>query len=610
MFTRFSRAGGALLAVLSLCAAAPLLAAPKVISSRVQNVTLYRGQALVTRSVAIESDQRTAEVVVSDLPANVQPDSLFAEGGEAVDVRAVRYRARAVGEEPREEVRKLDDAIQDVNDKLSLNQKTQELLQKRSQYLDKLEGFVAPTANVELSKGVLNAESLEKLTQFSFDQRTKAATETVAAMKEARELQAQLSLLQRRRAELASGANREVREAVLFLELRKDGKQQVKLSYLVSGCGWSPTYTYRAKSGQPEIEIEYNALIHQMSGEDWQDVDLTLSTASPALSSAGPGLAPFRVSLAHQSAQQTAQSAQPDVRKKLSEIQGRQQMAIEQYNNAFRQRDNLGSNWDINSIANDLQQIELTGGKDSLRALQGVQEGGDGPSMSYHLAGGVSLASRSDQQMVRILQTNLKSRFYYVATPVLTSYVYREAELTNSSKDDLLGGPITVYLDGRFVGRSEVGAVARGQSFVVGFGADPQLRAHRELANKDDKIQGGNREMAFSYRLVIENFKDTPVTVRLLDRLPHSERDSEIRITTTMMDVPLSTDPLYERVEKPKGILRWEVDVPANAAGEKAKIVSFDYAVEFDRTLYLATPASLSDQQREFEKLQMLRNRK
>ena len=66
----------------------------------------------------------------------------------------------------------------------------------------------------------------------------------------------------------------------------------------------------------------------------------------------------------------------------------------------------------------------------------------------------------------------------------MDSYVYREAELANSSDKDLLAGPITVYLDGRFVGRGEIPTVARGQSFVVGFGADPQLRARRALCSR------------------------------------------------------------------------------------------------------------------------------
>src|SRR3954469_12719396 len=123
--------------------------------------------------------------------------------------------------------------------------------------------------------------------------------------------------------------------------------------------------------------------------------------------------------------------------------------------------------------------------------------------------------------MERIMQTDMESKFYHVAVPVLTSYVCREAELANASDKDLLAGPITVYLDGRFVGRGEIPTVARGQSFVVGFGADPQLRARRELADKQDGVQGGNRETKFEYRLVVENFAKEKNPPRALGRVPH-----------------------------------------------------------------------------------------
>jgi hypothetical protein len=99
-------------------------------------VTLYRGQALVTRTVPLEGPKGASEVVVADIPEQVVADSLYAEGGEGVEVRAVRYRARAVGQEPREEVRKLDAAIEDINEKMQANKKNQEVLAKRAAYLD------------------------------------------------------------------------------------------------------------------------------------------------------------------------------------------------------------------------------------------------------------------------------------------------------------------------------------------------------------------------------------------------------------------------------------------------------------------------------------------
>jgi uncharacterized protein (TIGR02231 family) len=212
--------------------------------------------------------------------------------------------------------------------------------------------------------------------------------------------------------------------------------------------------------------------------------------------------------------------------------------------------------------------------------------------------------------MVRIVQTDVESRFYHVAVPVLTSYVYREAELMNSSDEDLLAGPITVYLDGRFVGRGEIPTVARGQTFVVGFGADPQLRARRELADKQDDVQGGNRETRFEYRLVVENFTKDVTPVRVLDRLPHAENGEDIRVALGETSDPISDDKLYQREERPMGLLRWDIDVPANAAGEDARLINYHYAVEYDRQYVVSLPASKQALQEEFERLQRGRQKR
>ena len=77
------------------------------VKSKVSSVTLYRNQALVTRTLMLDGAAGVRELVVEDLPENIQPASLFAEGGEKVEVRAVRFRSRASGESPRKEVREI-----------------------------------------------------------------------------------------------------------------------------------------------------------------------------------------------------------------------------------------------------------------------------------------------------------------------------------------------------------------------------------------------------------------------------------------------------------------------------------------------------------------------
>jgi len=122
---------------------------------KVDTVTLYRGQALVTRVVPVTAPAGAVELTVTELPEAVQSDSLFASGGADLQVRAVRFRSRALGKAPKVEVQKLDDQIAAVEKKIRANSHAQQLVRQQNGYLDNLERFVAPTAKVEMAKGVL-----------------------------------------------------------------------------------------------------------------------------------------------------------------------------------------------------------------------------------------------------------------------------------------------------------------------------------------------------------------------------------------------------------------------------------------------------------------------
>ncbi len=583
---RTARAGAwAFFGAVALAAAAAPAAPP---AGEIQSVTLYRDQALVTRTVPADGPAGAAEAVVSDLPERIVPDSLFAEG-DGAEIRAVRFRTRAVGEAPAAEVRKIEAEIEDVERAVEANQRMQALVSERLAYLGKLENFVAPTVSVEMAKGVLNADALKAVTLFNFEQRKAAAEESLVLAKEARALSKRQDLLQRRLQETSAGSSRQVREAVVFLDRKAAGKASFRLSYLVAGAGWTPAYNFRAEQGGQTFRAEYNAQIRQQSGEDWDGVGLTLSTASPSLVAEVPGLAPFRVALAA-GGQAQSQDGRSYIMSSGGSGKSRSDNSI-----AFRQartaEQRLGLNWAWNEAANKDQFQEFVNPKETVILIQKAVA--DAPSVEYRIAAPVSLASRPDQQTLRVSDMKLAGKFYRVASPVLASYVYREAELTNASEDALLGGPVNAYLDGRFVGRGEIPTVSRGETFVVGFGADGQVRAKRELVDRKESVQGGNREIAFKYRLVIESFRDEAVQVRLQDRIPVAQRDADVRVTLGEMSDKLSADLVYLRAERPKGILRWDVDVKAKASGDQAKFVTYDFRLEYDRNMALGLPGQI-----------------
>jgi uncharacterized protein (TIGR02231 family) len=210
--------------------------------------------------------------------------------------------------------------------------------------------------------------------------------------------------------------------------------------------------------------------------------------------------------------------------------------------------------------------------------------------------------------MFRIAALDLKSDFYYTAAPLLTDYIYQAVEAVNTSDYPLLPGPYNAYLNGAFSGHGNLPLVARGQGLTVGFGAETQLRGARELDEKATEIRGGNKVLTYTYRLRLRNFMDEPVTVRVWDRLPQAP-DEQVTVTLADPAPPLSEDALYLAYERPRGLLRWDVEVPARAAGAQAYSFTYQFHLEFDKSYDIGElPAHIAESmQRDLETLGAIR---
>jgi hypothetical protein len=591
-----SAAAGCLGGVLGT--AVPAIAEPVMTPGRIDQVTVYRGQALVTRAVPLETSPGLVEVVITDLPEQVVPGSIYAESGPGLEVRSVRYRTRPVMADVNEEVRQLDEQIKALGDQGRAAARATEVLAEHKAYLAKLEGFVAPAATTELSKGVLNAETLEKLTAMLLTQRRAVAAEELKLVVEQRDIAERLALVQRQRQTITAGSARTLREAVVLAEVKEGGRgvgsASLRVRYLVGSATWEPSYTVRAEPGKKGVLVEYYGAVEQMTGEDWTNVTMTLSTATPSLAARGPVLTPLTLSLAppapnQQMAQQIAGMGYADAKKEIA----RQRAELD---NLRKNRPAEDSRFD----AGDLEgQLNTVAGNDLLldmlaneRVLRGqgrrpaILE--EGVSVVYELGGKTSLPSRRDRQQVQIAAASMPAEFYKIASPALTSNVYDEAMATNTARLVLLSGPVMAYVQGRFVGRGELPTIASGESFTLGFGIDTAMKAGRELVERSDSVQGGNRVVDLTYRLTLENFGDQPAPVRLMDRIP-KVRDGEIRLTLNTGSTPPSQDPEAQAAQKRSGLIRWDVTAPPQAFGIKALVVEYGLRLEHDKQMTVAS---------------------
>jgi len=563
-----------------ICAAFGLARAgqPAGAPGRLDAVTVYRSQAAVTRVVAAPDGAGPMEIVVTDLPDRVVPESLHADGGEGVQIRAVRYRERPLSEEPRKDVREIDGQIESLEKLLRENQQTQELARKKQSFLDNLGAFSAQTARDEVKKGLLKTDELSKLTLFVFKQQGALAKELLTLRELERQLSGEVSLLRRKRSSLTRGESRSAREVVIFLEKQKPGQAAIRLGYLVKGVEWKPSYNIRSTNGRAEVELEYNASIQQMSGEDWKGVKLLLSTATPTLSADPPALAPFRVTL------ETAPESKSG--HEIVKVERERMAAEERFRAAQTDETRQQAEAAANTAAAQLNVLYFRGGPkfEDIVPLDSRERGTAALAVSYPLPGRHSLASRSDLQTIQITSLKLKAEFYRLAEPTLTRYVYRQAQVTNKSGTVLLQGKVNAYLDGRFAGTGTLPLVRPGQRFIAGFGVDSRLNTKQKLLERKENIIAGNRELTLTYQILLENFSDQSLSLRVLDRLPVP---AEGRIYVSLLDCkpPPSKDPAYERRQKPRNILRWDVEVPAGATEEKALTIQYQFKVGFDKSL-------------------------
>jgi Domain of unknown function (DUF4139)/N-terminal domain of unknown function (DUF4140) len=605
------------------CVAAAISAGaaePTVTEGRVSAVTVYQGQALVTRELELPNAQGLQELVVTNLPESVLPGSLFAEPSDGLEIRSVRYRARPIEEDVRQEVRELDEQIQAVADKLAAVTQERALLNERKGYLTQLGQFSAATSEQELTHGVLNAQTLKDLTTFLFAERERVEKRELELAQEERTHNQENELLTRKRETVAGKSARTVREAVVFINAPQAGAAKLRLSYLVGNASWSPSYNLRATEARDQVTVEYNASIQQMSGEDWSDVEMVLSTATPSLVAKSPKLEalPIKLGMARGDAKETSAAVRykqvQESLAALSKDRGGASVSSTDSLNAsadekvggfsagraefVAQGESRGvGSWDLaaantasadeglNRAARELQLLDFNNSLNELKSENDrVLKPAEGVSVSYQLANRTSLPSRSDRQLIQIASVPLKGEFYRLATPVLTSFVYEEARLTNTSDRVFLAGPAATFLGGQFVGRGELPTVTVGESFSVGLGIDSSLRAERELVNKEERIQGGNRVVDFTYALSLENFGHEAVKVRLLDRLP-TVGENDIKVTLVKSDDKVSDDATYQMADRKDGILRWDVEAAAGAVGPKQKVLRYTMQIEYDKQL-------------------------
>jgi len=585
---------GALVLTLLTGAAEPKAAiagdAPKTASSRIVAVTVYQPNALVSREVDVPEGTGLMELIVTPLPEAASDGTLYSEGTENIRVLTTRYRNRAVKEDTREEVRKLDAEQRKLKAESQKIEADMKALDQNMGLLTKLEDFTKATTEKATDKGNLNSDSAIALAKYVMEERANRAKEKIDFQQKLEANAEQVAFVARQLQELAAGSTKTERDAVIVVDKKNAAAGKVRLNYLVTQATWRPQYKLRAGKDKDPVQVEYLAAVSQQSGEDWKDAKVTLSTAQPMLNSSPPELKTLEFTVLARGGMPPGGQPVPnlpggpqgqapaDFQKQARDLRSK---GASEYN---KKMEVAGGKF-INDAAALEQCLDLFNPRDD-RLARGRQtdDGREGQSVTYHLNTKLSVPSRMEEQVIEVARLEMVPDYFYKAVPVLSAHVYRLANLTNKSQYVLLPGEATTYLGTDFVGQMNMPLVAIDEQFTAGFGVDPALRVQRQMMDKSRETKGGNQVLKFEYRILVSSYKAEPVSVQVWDRLPHAEAETA-GVSLVKTEPEVSTDALYLREERPNNLLRWDLKVDPTMNGEKAKAVKYEFKLEMDKQM-------------------------
>ena len=529
----------------------PARAEPVELRTRIEEVTVFPGQALVRR--VGEAPAAGGELVIRGLPWVMDPDTVRVRctGG---DVVGLETRERMVDAVPSERVQELRDRLKALQRERRGLEDERSLADDLKGHLQRLLQMEAQAQTGEVKQGRADPDAWGKNIAYIREQ-------LGAARKALREVGWEIEELDLRIADVEADLGRSqqaqkvpLRDVLVEVLPRGGGPLTVELEYLVSSAGWQPQYDLRAAQDARSVELSYRAQVWQRTGEDWNDVALLLSTARPHLGAQGPEPQPIWLYLAQ------------------LEVQARRSLGF------AREKE----------VAAALEESRAADGADAPAPatpapFAAVED--QGLSVRFRLATRETIQSRDDPSTVLVGQERLDARPEYFVVPSLDTNVWLRGVATNTSQWTLLPGTASVFFGADFVGQAQVELVQPGQELTLHLGADPSLAVERKKLEDQTKGPGlfGSRESQTQAWLVkIENHgaaavePDGSAVVFVQEALPRST-DERIQVELAESKPKPAEAERWKEKREEDGILTWVLKIPGTGGAELSYLIKVSY---------------------------------
>ena len=334
-------------------------------------------------------------------------------------------------------------------------------------------------------------------------------------------------------------------EIEILVQSSKSTKSELNISYHVYKCGWQPLYNMRASNIDLPINFEYNAMVFQNTGVNWDGIELTIATGNPVLNGNKPYLNPWRL----------------------------HQHSLSYFNTNLR-LDNYGAYGEVED--DDLVKAKEKNQKGSYQKRTVVKTQNLTFS-SFQIPQLFSLNTGSGEKRVTLLKRDLPATFHYYSVPKVNNDVCLVAEVTQLEKMPLIPGKYHIYFDETFVGKSFLDPKIMEDTVAISLGKDQSILVDRikqeEKCMNNSNILGAVKKRG--YQITVKNNRDKAISIEIIDQIPIS-KNNKIKV-----DYKLGQG---LKINEETGMLEWNLEIPANTK----QSTFFEFEIKHPKKLNIA----------------------
>ncbi len=458
-------------------------------------VTLHPSEATLWYSGSLSLQRGYNQFVWTDLPPNHDPSSVRPILPPTTKAYIAESRIEAYtptfAEEPadlrslRRQIDSLEKTIYTYESRLALLKSQEATLLENKKLGGEEGGTNAPAVEAYLR---LLARELPAIREamYPLTRSIEAARDSLSRWKSAYES---------RKRHFAQG------RSALYLRLWSPQSEfiPIRLEVRVPGAGWRTTYLIRLpNANEGNLHVQRWAAIHNQTGFDWKNVQLTLSTASPAKAAAAPPFQPWYVDL---------YTGMPMTAKAL-----RSPAAVAD-KGAESMADESASEEDSETAAPP-RPIETN----TLLAR------------TYAL-GTQSIPTGKNTVQILLKEDTFAIQPLFLANAPASQKAYLRAALPLSVLQLSEPGEAQVEVEGQPVGRLAWPPQSTEDTVWLDLGSTERLIVTREEVQRrrESTLAGGQVRYLFAYRLSVASNYPQPVRLTVWDRIPIS-RHSDIKV--------------------------------------------------------------------------------